>query len=59
MDLPVTYRLLYPSAASIADLDLGTFHDYRHLAGAFGKLEHLVKPRLVLADIIIDRVFIG
>jgi len=59
MNLPVTYRLLYPSAASVSDLDLCTFHDDRHLASAFGKLQHLLKPCRVLMDIIIHGVFIG
>jgi len=59
MHLPATCRQLHPSAASVADLYLGTFHDHRHLAGAFGKLQHLLKPCRILVDIIIDRVFVG
>jgi hypothetical protein len=59
MLLPVTTSKLYPSAASVADLDLGTFDDHRHLAGALGKPQHLLKPCRVLVDIIINRVFIG
>ena len=50
---------LHPSAASVSDLDLCTFHDDRHLPGSLGKLQHLLKPRRVLVDIIINRVFIG
>lgn len=59
MNLPVTYRQLHPSAASVSDLDLCPFHDDRHLPGAFGKLQHLLEPCRVLADIIVNGVFIG
>jgi hypothetical protein len=50
---------LHPSAASVADLDLSTFHNDRHLTGAFGQRQHLLEPCRVRVDIIIDRVFIG
>jgi hypothetical protein len=50
---------LHPSVASVSDLDLCTFHDNRHLAGAFGQLQHLLEPCRVRVDIIIHGVAIG
>ncbi len=50
---------LYPSAASVADLNLAALHDDWHLPAALGKFQHLLEPCCVFVDIIIDRVFIG
>ncbi|OGP55675.1 MAG: hypothetical protein A2Y65_02890 [Deltaproteobacteria bacterium RBG_13_52_11] len=58
-NLPVTYRQLNPSGASVPDFDLITFNDDGHLPGAFGVREHLLEPCGVLVDIVIHSIAVG
>jgi hypothetical protein len=59
MDMPATCRQLYPSGASVADFDLITVNDDRHLPGPLGNREHLLEPDGIFIDIVIYSIAVG